>query len=179
MPRHGLRRGVGGHSAFPSEDGASASTPSNDRPHRHPNFEPPVPARNPRAEIFPANDGHPRLHNLPIGGDPDLADTEEDLGDSGEERDDEDEDDIDIDIEDEEGDDEELRHEEGELPGQYQRINQAAASQPSATRPPPSSGNPTGPSHTRSRCIFSNASPSSASACISTSNSMRVTHLPK
>lgn len=103
MPRHGLRRGVGGHSAFPSEDGASASTPSNDQPYRHPNFEPPVPARNPRAEIFPANDGHPRLHNLPIGGDPDLADTEEDLGESGEEHDDEDEDDIDIDIEDEEG----------------------------------------------------------------------------
>ncbi|EGC44173.1 anaphase-promoting complex subunit 10 [Histoplasma capsulatum var. duboisii H88] len=136
MPRHGLRRGVGGHSAFPSEDGASASTPSNDQPYRHPNFEPPVPARNPRAEIFPANDGHPRLHNLPIGGDPDLADTEEDLGESGEEHDDEDEDDIDIDIEDEEGevemegqeyDDYDERHTAPPIPANLREISSLAS----------------------------------------------------
>ncbi|KKZ66995.1 anaphase-promoting complex subunit 10 [[Emmonsia] crescens] len=115
MPRHGLRRATGGHSAFPSEDGASASTPSNDRPPRHPNFEAPAPGRNTRAETFPTNNTHARMHNLSIAGDPDLADTEEDLEESGEGLDDDI--DIDVDIEDEdedEGDDGELGDEEGE-----------------------------------------------------------------
>ncbi|PGH02815.1 anaphase-promoting complex subunit 10 [Blastomyces parvus] len=120
MPRHGHRRGASGHSAFPSEDGASASTPSNDRPHRHPNFEDPVRgARNPRAETFPAHNAHTRVRSLPGAGGGDFADTEDDLEDSREglgDNDNDDDDDIDIDIEGEgdEDDEEELGDEEGE-----------------------------------------------------------------
>ncbi|KAK2813755.1 hypothetical protein FQN50_000153 [Emmonsiellopsis sp. PD_5] len=117
MPRHGLRRGGGGQprSAFPSEDGAFASTPTNDETTAGPsnnNFRTPPAAGH--------GHGHGRNHrartHLAIAGDPDV---EEDFEGSVEGLDDDEIDDIDGEgdeggLDDEEGDEEEEELEDGD-----------------------------------------------------------------
>ncbi|KAK2783813.1 anaphase promoting complex subunit doc1 [Onygenales sp. PD_12] len=114
MPRHGhgLRRGGQPRSAFPSEDGAFASTPTNETAAGPSNFRTPPGAgqgRNHRAGYA--------AHNVAIAGDPDVDGAEEDFEGSAEGLDDDD--DIDGEgeeegIDEEEEEEEELEEEEEE-----------------------------------------------------------------